>query len=263
MSYKIVFFDIDGTLVNEEKVVPQDTIDAVRELKASGVEPVIATGRAPYFFRPLLEQLGLESFVSLNGAYVVYKGEALYSRVIPKTSLQLLVEHAAKNNHALVFQSHEAFFTNSQEHQHVFDSVASLKVNQPGYDPDYWKTADIYQAFLHCSAEEEALYKDVLADLQLVRWHPSAMDVLPVGGSKAQGIQALLAHLGIPPEEAVAFGDGLNDKEMLKYVGLGIAMGNSNPELLPYADFVTAHVDESGIRKGLEHAGLLPAASRA
>jgi hydroxymethylpyrimidine pyrophosphatase-like HAD family hydrolase len=67
----------------------------------------------------------------------------------------------------------------------------------------------------------------------------------------------ILQHLNIEPLEAVAFGDGLNDKEMLALVGLGIAMGNSYEELKPYADYVTTHINEGGIRNGLIHAGLL------
>ncbi|EHB59642.1 Haloacid dehalogenase domain protein hydrolase type 3 [Paenibacillus lactis 154] len=83
------------------------------------------------------------------------------------------------------------------------------------------------------------------------------MDVIPGGGSKAKGIEAVLKHLGITPAQAVAFGDGLNDKEMLAYVGLGIAMGNAHEEVKPLADFVTKHVNKGGIRHGLRHAGLI------
>ncbi|AJY75467.1 Cof-type HAD-IIB family hydrolase [Paenibacillus beijingensis] len=257
MTYKIAFFDIDGTLVNEEKQVPQDTIAAIAELKENGVEPVIATGRAPYFFQPLAELLGIESFVSLNGAYVVYKGDPLYHRTIPLSSLEKLVEHAARHNHSLVFEGSETFFTNVENHPHVYEAVASLRVDQPGYDPDFWRNTDIYQAFLHCEAHEEPLYEGAFDDLRLVRWHPKAMDVLVAGGSKAQGIEAMLDRLGLTPADAVAFGDGLNDKEMLTHVGLGIAMGNSHKELLPYADYVTASVDEGGIRQGLRYAKLI------
>jgi Cof subfamily protein (haloacid dehalogenase superfamily) len=257
MSYKIVFFDIDGTLVNEEKEISPDTIKAVHELKGQGIEPIIATGRAPYFFKPLAEQLGIDSFVSLNGALVVYKGKTLYKRIIPMTSLKLLVDLATQNNHSLVFEGEDAFFANAEEHFCIRDAVSSLKVDLPRYNPDYWKTADIYQVLLHCEAHEEHLYHNAFSELRLVRWHQRAMDVLPSQGSKAEGIQALLEHLDISPSEAVAFGDGLNDKEMLRMVGFGVAMGNSHDELKPYADYITAHVDEGGIRNGLVKAGLL------
>lgn len=67
----------------------------------------------------------------------------------------------------------------------------------------------------------------------------------------------MLKRLNLTPADAVAFGDALNDVEMLQYVGLGIAMGNSNPELLPFADYVSASVDDGGIRQGLRYAGLV------
>ncbi|MOA02980.1 putative bifunctional phosphatase/peptidyl-prolyl cis-trans isomerase [compost metagenome] len=137
------------------------------------------------------------------------------------------------------------------------ESVNSLKVDLPGYNPDFWKTDSIYQVFLHCENQDEHLYDDLHTELKLIRWHPQAIDVLPAGGSKAQGIEALLEVLGLTAADAVAFGDGLNDKEMLETVGFGVAMGNSHPELLPFADYVTTHVDEQGIRNGLIKAGLL------
>jgi Cof subfamily protein (haloacid dehalogenase superfamily) len=257
MTYKLVFFDIDGTLVNEQKQIPQDTIEAVRELQSRGVEAVISTGRAPYFFGPLAEQLGIDSYVSLNGAYVVYKGKPIFQREIPRESVEALVNHAAKHNHSLVFEGHSAFFANERSHPHMVESVSSLKVDLPGYDPHYWKNESIYQIFLHCESDEEYLYDQVVPDLRYIRWHRKAMDVIPNDRSKAQGIEALLAHLNLTPQEAVAFGDGLNDKEMLTMVGLGIAMGNSHDELKPFADYITTHVDEGGIRNGLRHAGLI------
>ncbi|MDO7908292.1 Cof-type HAD-IIB family hydrolase [Paenibacillus sp. JX-17] len=257
MDYKVVFFDIDGTLVDETKQVPQDTIDAIAQLQANGIEAVIATGRAPYFFKPIAEQLGIDSFVSLNGAYAVYQGETVYKFSIPREHLELLVKEAAKNNHSLVFEGGETYFSNVEDHPHMVDSVASLRVDFPGYDPDFWQKEDIYQVFLHCTPEDEHLYENIFPDLRLVRWHPTAMDVMPVGGSKARGIEAMLQKLNIPIEQTAAFGDGLNDKEMLETVGLGIAMGNSHPDLKPFADYVTTDVDKGGIASALRHFGLI------
>lgn len=258
MSYKIVFFDIDGTLVNEEKEIPADTIAAIQELKEKGVEPVIATGRAPYFIKPLAKQLGIESFVCLNGGYVVYKGEPLYKHAIDKSTLEKLVALTGQHDHGLVFEGEHTFCSNREEHPFITESVLSLKVDLPSYNPDFWRTNEIFQVFLHCESKDESLYEALKTDFTLIRWHPYAIDVLPAGGSKAKGIAAMLDKLGYTASDAAAFGDGLNDKEMLDYVGFGVAMGNSNPELLPYADFVTTHVDKQGIRNGLIEAGLLP-----
>lgn len=262
MNYKIAFFDIDGTLVNEEKVIPQDTLDAIAEIKRLGVEPVIATGRAPYFVKPLLEQVGIESYVCLNGAYAVYKGEAIYRNPIDKQLIEELVLLAKTHNHALTFEGDEYYFADQADHDYVFESVASLKVAQPGVDADYWKKADIYQMFLHILDGEESQYESILDRLHFIRWHQKAVDVLPTGGSKAQGIEQVLKLLGLTREQAIAFGDGLNDKEMLEYVGFGVAMGNSHPDVIPYADFVTTDVDNQGIRNGLIEAGILPKAEK-
>jgi Cof subfamily protein (haloacid dehalogenase superfamily) len=255
--YQIVFFDIDGTLINEAKEIPADTAAAIQELKAAGIEPVIATGRAPYFIKPLADKLGINSYVCLNGGYAVYRGEPKYRRVMSKGSIEALVKRAALHGHSLVFEGEHGYWADAAEHPFITSSVSSLKVDMPGYDPHFWKSNDIFQIFLHCEEGDEPLYEDLQSDLKMIRWHPHAMDVIPAGGSKAQGIAALLELLGLAPEQAAAFGDGLNDKEMLQYVGFGIAMGNSHEELLPFADYVTSHVDEGGIRNGLVKAGLI------
>ncbi|WP_168118658.1 Cof-type HAD-IIB family hydrolase [Paenibacillus sp. HB172176] len=259
MSYKIVFFDIDGTLLDERKEIPEDTVRAVRELKERGIEPVIATGRAPYFIGGIADKLGIDSFVTMNGGYVVYQGEPIYRRGISKDSLEKLVNLAEANEHGLVFEGEHNFWSTKEEHPFIMNSVQSLKVHNPGFNPEFWRTDDVFQVFLHCESRDERLYEGLKTEYTLIRWHDQAMDVLPLGGSKAEGIAVMLEKLGLEASDAVAFGDGLNDKEMLDYVGFGVAMGNSNPELLPYANFVTAHVDDKGIRKGLIEAGLLPA----
>lgn len=260
MTYKAVFFDIDGTLVNEEKEIPQDTIDAIHLLKKNGIDVFIATGRAPYYFEHYARQLGVDSFVSFNGSYVVYQGKAVYEHPISEKTLELLENTALAHNHPIVMQGAEAGFANHEEHPYVAESFYDLRVEVPGYRSSYWKEAKVYQALLYCEAHEEELYTSAEApfsDVSFVRWHRVAMDVIPGGGSKAKGIEAVLKHLGITAEEAVAFGDGLNDKEMLSYVGLGIAMDNAHEEVKPLADYVTRHVNDGGIRHGLEYAGLI------
>lgn len=257
MSYKIAFFDIDGTLVNEEKVIPQDTIKAIAEMKEKGVEPVVASGRAPYFLQSLLEEVGIESYVCLNGALAVYKGEVIYRNPITPSTLETLVQLANKNGHALCFEGEKEYCTDQLEHEYVVDSITSLKVLFPRENANFWKEEPIYQMFLHTHRDEEHVYGELEDRLTFIRWHDKALDVLPIGGSKAKGIEAMLNQLGLTPEDAVAFGDNLNDKEMLEYVGFGIAMGNSHPDVIPYADFVTTDVDDKGIRNGLIKAGIL------
>lgn len=257
MAYKIVFFDIDGTLVNKEKQIPPDTKEAVRNLKKRNIEVVIATGRAPFHLRRIAEELEIDSFVSFNGSYTVYKGQPIYEHAIGSSTLESLQKYSIENRHPLVYLSSEADYANYDRHPYVLKSYESLKLDAPKYDPDYWKKASIYQVLLYCEAEEEKHYKNKFHDLSFIRWHSLSLDILPAGGSKAKGIEAVLKHLRLSPEDAVAFGDGLNDREMLSFVGVGIAMGNAQLEVKRMADLVTRNADDGGISYGLRQIGLI------
>ncbi|CAI9389849.1 MULTISPECIES: Cof-type HAD-IIB family hydrolase [unclassified Bacillus (in: firmicutes)] len=257
MAYKIVFIDIDGTLVNEEKKIPHDAKLAINELKKRNIPIVLATGRAPYFFSDILAELNLTSYISFNGSYVVHEKEEVYKKPIPIETLEKLEQIALKNDHPLVFQGSKECCANHQEHAHIIESFQSLKLNAPSYRKDFWKEADIYQCLLFCEEKDENLYEETFSTIHFVRWHPLSMDVIPTGGSKAAGIVEILNRLNIDPQEAVAFGDGLNDKEMLSYVGMGIAMGNAHEEVIPFAKMVTKHVNEGGLSYGLKEIGLI------
>lgn len=256
MGYQIVFFDIDGTLIDEEKRLPQDAAEAIKELQETGVQVVIATGRAPYFFREIAETLGIESFISLNGSYVVYKGQTIYTRELPKQSLEKLEAIATEQNQPIVYQGGEDFFANHENHPDILESFESLKVQPPGYRQHFLQEVPIYQALLYCQADNDAFYRGAFPEFTFIRWHRLAMDVIPGGGSKAVGIREILRHANIPVANAVAFGDGLNDQEMLSFVGMGIAMGNAHETIKPFANYVTHHVSEGGIAHGLKYLGL-------
>lgn len=257
MTYQIVFVDVDGTLVNEEKQIPRDALEALTAIQKRGIEVVIASGRAPYFFDQYREALGVDSYVSLNGSFVTYKGQILYEHEIPRPTLAKLQERADERLHPIVYQGASACFVSAKDHPHVIESFDSLKVVPPRFNSNYWQEAKIYQALLYTDSRYEEAYREEFPNLSFVRWHRHAMDVVPQGGSKAKGIEAVLRHTGMSPADAVAFGDGLNDCEMLAYVGMGIAMGNAHDRVKPYAKFTTTDVNEGGIAHGLKQIGLL------
>jgi hydroxymethylpyrimidine pyrophosphatase-like HAD family hydrolase len=125
---------------------------------------------------------------------------------------------------------------------------------------EFWSNQDIYQLFLHCELEGEVSYQQDVPELNFMRWSRAGIrtcDVNASNGSKATGIEQLLRRLEIAPEEAVAFGDGLNDLEMLSMVGMGVAMGNARPEVQAYAKMVTGLAEEDGVKQGLQKLGLI------
>ncbi|MBT2735007.1 Cof-type HAD-IIB family hydrolase [Bacillus sp. ISL-7] len=254
----IIFFDIDGTLLTHDKELPLSTKESIFKLKELGHEIAIATGRAPFMFEDLRKELDINTFVSYNGQYVVLKGEVLYKNPLKISSLEKLTEAALQNNHPVVFMDHEDMKANVPEHRYIKESIATLKISRfPTHDPHYYKGRELFQTLLFCPEGEEKQYEQEFHDFDLVRWHPVSVDVVPKGGSKAKGIEKIVEILGIPKERQYAFGDGLNDMEMLSTIRNSVAMGNAEEKVKSVAKYVTTSVEENGIFQGLQMVGLL------
>ncbi|MFB4164695.1 Cof-type HAD-IIB family hydrolase [Alteribacillus sp. JSM 102045] len=253
----IVFFDIDGTLYTQEMTLPDSSKEAIKAIRDSGTYVAIATGRAPFMFESLRKELGIETFVSFNGSYVVAEGEVIEKRPLETEKMEELQLAAGSESHPMVFLDHEQAAANVENHDHISESLGDLKMPYPPISKDFYKQKEIYQALLFCGKEEEELYKNNYGTFNFVRWHKRALDVLPAGGSKAEGLRAIANHLGYTMEDTAAFGDALNDIEMLTEAGIGIAMGNALEEVKQAADIVTAPVYENGVQQGLERLGLL------
>ncbi|MFB6467845.1 Cof-type HAD-IIB family hydrolase [Cytobacillus sp. Hz8] len=254
----IIFFDIDGTLLNFDKKLPQSTKEAVFKLKELGHIVAIATGRAPFMFEGLRKELEIDTYVSYNGQYVVLNGEVLYTNPLNIASLEQLTEFALSNNHPVVFMDHEDMKANVPKHPFIKESIATLKIDHfPTHDPNYYKSHDLYQTLLFCPEGEEHQYIEKFTAFDYIRWHPVCVDILPKGGSKAKGIEKIVNALGIPANKQYAFGDGPNDFEMLTTIENSVAMGNGEEKLKKLAKYVTKSVEEDGILYGLQMIGLL------
>ncbi|MEQ2526804.1 Cof-type HAD-IIB family hydrolase [Robertmurraya yapensis] len=254
----VIFFDIDGTLLNHDKEMPASTKEAIFALKEKGHEVAIATGRAPFMYEDLRKELDINTFVSYNGQYVVLNGEVIYKNPLITTSLVKLTEAALENEHPIVYMDHEDMKANVPDHDYIKESISTLKVEKfPTHDPNYYKERDILQSLLFCPEGEETQYEAVYKDFDFVRWHPVSVDILPRGGSKLKGIEKIVEKLGFPKERIYAFGDGLNDREMLTHVHNSVAMGNGEEEIKAVAKYVTKSVEEDGILHGLKMVGLL------
>lgn len=257
MKPKIVFFDLDGTLLDHQKKIPDSAARAVFNLQEQGIMTAIATGRAPFMHHTIRDSLGIDSFISYNGQYVVLNGNEVYKNPISIQGLEELNKKTTEHLHPVTYMGTEAMGASHSTHPFILKSFQSLKQPLPSFNPHFYKNNEIYQALLFFEKEARPTYLDDHDLFDVIQWHEHSMDVVPKGGNKAKGIQAMLQFLEMDASEAVAFGDGLNDIDMLKYVGHGVAMGNAVTEAKEAARDVTLDADQDGIAFGLKKMGLI------
>ena len=249
---KYLFFDVDGTLYNHDKIIPDSTLKALEIAKNNGHEIAIATGRAPFMIKDILKELNIHTYVSLNGQYVVYNDEVIFTDSISKETLTKIIEFGSARNEPVVFLDDAQMIASKGEKEEIAISLATLKYPYPSIDATYYLNKPVYQTLIFTDEEGEKEYREQFPDIQIIRWHPVACDILPKGGSKARGIQKIQQFVNVPLENIYVFGDGLNDVEMLSYVPNSIAMGNGHTKAKEVARYVTDHVDENGIYNALK-----------
>ncbi|RHW35971.1 Cof-type HAD-IIB family hydrolase [Neobacillus notoginsengisoli] len=257
MSYKIVFFDIDGTITNhDDGSIPHSTIEAIEALRNKGIRVVAATGR-PLSMCKELQELGIETFITANGGYVKHIREVIHKVPMDKSIVQEVMEFAKLMNNGLSFYT-EKFSMNGVTEKGILTALReTLSLNEY---PEIYGTIHKEDVFLLCLfANDEAVekYKLKFPHLTFKRWHPYVLNVLQEDVSKSLAIMKTLDFFGIDKSEAIAFGDGENDIDMLEFVGLGIAMGNGNEKLKNVADFITKPSSEDGIDYALRKFGVI------
>lgn len=261
---KIIFFDIDETLyIKKNQSIPRSITEQVLpQLRAKGIIPAIATGRTlaafPDAIQPLMNEQGFELLVTTNGQYNLYQGKVISKYCLDRTRVEQAVQKlkALHIEYAFVCAEQIAVSKNSLEVETALSPITTRYI----VDSDHYLTHDVIQllAFYPPERVEEVLAAGILGgDLKEVRWHPLSVDLLVHGNSKAVGIRDVVNYFDIGMEQTMAFGDGLNDLEMLAEVGFGVAMGNAEPELKAVADYVTLPIDEDGILVALKSLNVL------
>jgi len=273
---KIVFFDIDGTLVSKNNKIPESAYRAIDQLKKQGILPVIATGRSPLLLRDVAKQLEIYSYVSMNGQYIVLEGERIFQNPIPKKYIHQLSDFVYKQNDGILLCGNEQIFSNSMFNMTKGNSrIKALKqLNRiiPSRiqksiirrsmkkipKPETYESNHIYQAILEVPEGKERIYEDTFDELVFTRSNERMLDVISKGVSKATGAEHIMRQLNVNKENVYAFGDHLNDLDLLQFVGTGVAMENAHPEVKKVSQLVTDDVSMDGIENGLRKLKLIP-----
>ncbi|GGE37039.1 Cof-type HAD-IIB family hydrolase [Streptococcus himalayensis] len=279
MEIKAVFFDIDGTLVNDNRTVLKSTEQAIQSLKEQGILVGLATGRGPFFVASFMEQLDLDFAVTYNGQYIFSKDKVISAKPIDKANLRSLIKVAQKYRKEICFGTKDGVigskimnFGMSKVPQwssrlipkkltryvnHGFNHIISKAFPQRVEDLYQSIQEPIYQVLLLATASESKRIQEEFPDLKFTRSSPFAADVINQGMSKLEGIRLVGKEYGFGIHEVMAFGDSDNDLEMLAGVGMSIAMGNGTDRVKEIAKHITTSNSQDGIHKALEHFGIL------
>lgn len=244
---KIAFFDIDGTIVAPgTNSISERVTETLHQLQKNGILICIATGR-PMLSIPKFEGLDFDAYLSFNGSYCYNKKGVIYKNPIPREDVHRIIENAANMNRPVSIASESRMGANGKDRDLV-EYYAMAKHDVEVIDDfDDLKNEDIYQIMLGCRKEEYAQLLEGVPGAKITAWWPRAIDVIPINGGKETGIEKVLAYYHLTKEEAIAFGDGGNDIEMLQTVGLGVAMGNAEDSVKEKADDVCESCEEDGV----------------
>lgn len=257
-TIKIIFFDIDDTLyIKNEQRVPNSVFDVIERLKQRNIIPAIATGRTfsafPETINTLRKQTGIDVFVTINGLLNFYQDKIISQYPLSINDIEAVIKKLTLLKIEYAFVCYEEIAV-SADNEQISVALSPIKSDYI-VDPQYYLHHPVYQllAFYPPEREQEVIQAGVLADnLKSVRWHPFSVDILNKNYSKAQGIDDVLRYFDLTAENAMAFGDGLNDIEMLSNVGIGVAVGNAHSDLKKVADYVALPITEDGIKVALE-----------
>ncbi len=286
MKRKIVFLDVDGTLIDYEAKCPDSAKEAVRKAREAGHKVYICTGcsKAEILQRDLP---ALDGMIGGNDAYVEDDGQVVMHQGLTAQQTRDIVDWCRKRGLGLYLESNAGMFCD--DNMIVQGPEAMVKYTM-GKGADLSQAKDSSSQFLsqmiHLPYEDMgrddvnkisfilSAYQDHLdsatrfPDLIANTWggkgeHALYGDLGPAGITKKHAIEVLLTHLGADIADTISFGDAKIDLSMFELCAYNVAMGNGGPEIKAAADLVTADVNDDGLYKAFESLGLFEPAESA
>lgn len=293
---KVVFLDIDGTLVDYNGNVPESTKKAILQAKKKGHKMVLCTGRSKFQIPKKLWELGMDGVIAGAGAFVeafdsaaekgipatdetvsndskiTTTGTILCQMVIDAEHAKSSYDYLEGNGVLYCYQGEDGIVLNQRSYdgmmeidrlngmsEEMMESLhGEIHLTETPWDVPNLEKIIFYDApFTMEQVKADMLpYFDTVA-LSLSGTEGVCGEIGLNNIHKATGIKLFLEHVGVGREDSIAIGDGPNDLQMMEYAGVGVAMGNAKEEVKKLADMVTSDVAEDGIYHAFEKLGLL------
>lgn len=258
---KIIFFDIDGTLLPfGKREFPDSVIESLTKLKERDIKIVVATGRPKATMKFVTELFDFDAYMTSNGQYCFDSSEhVIFAQEIPAEDLRTLAPYVEKYVIPCNVAEEESIFMSSMN-QLTTGYYNRMKKSLPDIPVKNINEAldkKIYQISPFVTAEDEYKIMSLMPHCKALRWHPIFCDIIHAAGGKGHGMKKISEYFGLEIADSIAFGDGGNDVEMFQTAGFGIAMGNSSPEVKEHAAYVTSDVDCDGVYNALRHYSII------
>lgn len=269
MVKKIIFLDVDGTLVNDNGIIPESAEIAIKKARNNGHYIFLCTGRSKAELFDHIMDIGFDGVIAAAGGYIEFQNEVIMHKKVQNQDIKHLVKYFDENNIDFYLESNGGLFASKNCKEHLRNIIFGDS------NLDTKTRAELEKGmipFIECLIEGENLIRD---DINKVSFLGSSIPIetikeefeekfnvisstVPafgensgelsiIGIHKALAIETLLKYLNLSKEDTFAYGDGINDAEMIEFVNIGVAMGNAKEELKKIADDVTDAHDEDGI----------------
>lgn len=261
-KYKWCVCDMDGTLLNSQGAISEENEKALKKLQDRGLEVIIASGRTDLMVKSFIKQLGLTgSVISSNGGLIrnIRTGEVLYSKLIEKSVVREILIYCEENKVDFLLYTLDMVYGNKRnplmvKYENRNEELAENMKAPLAYLQNISEidNLDVLKVLLVCREQPERIvelekYFSKNERITAVSSAVGLLDIMASNISKGNALKILAAKMDIDLNHIIAFGDNYNDAEMLKCVGMPIAVENAVEEIKPHAKHITKSNNESGI----------------
>lgn len=262
MGCKYVFFDIDGTLWDDNMEIPQSTVETIQKLKENGHKAFLCSGRArSNITSPKLLSLGFSGILAACGNHIEMDGEVIYENLLPQELVKKIISVCKTHHMPVVLEGPKNHWISEEGFEkdpfiaYLWESMGESAKPMRGYEEDM--SINKFSADIIEATNFEAIMEELGGEMDALCHTPEIVEFVPAGTSKATGIDWLCKKFDIDIADTYAIGDSVNDLDMLEFVGHGIAMGNATEEPKRIAEYVTSDIHEDGLFLAMQHYGLI------
>ncbi|MFX3618188.1 MAG: Cof-type HAD-IIB family hydrolase [Sporolactobacillus sp.] len=272
MTIRLIFSDIDGTLLQSNHQISPKTKQAIQNCRDQGIPFILVSARMPSGILPLQEQLGIRApLVCYGGALLLGAAEkeeprpALSGFPFPAAIVPRLIHFISERFPSICVSlySFDRWIVSNPEDQWIQQEqrIAGTAFERYPFDLIESRSLPLIHKILCMGTPESInrLQSSLEESAITANFHQSKATYLEItekNATKSAALRKLCSYYNVDPSETLAFGDNFNDLDMLEAAGIGIAMANAPEPVQAAADRVTTSNDEDGIAKALEHIGL-------